>query len=1179
MNAFFPLLAQTTKYRLLDFDFPPILPESLNWPSQPFFALGILILSFVIGSLFANSIRLKDYGWKIGLILAAFFLSLFVVLFGEYKLGVDLKGGVILVYEIDEKETAALNPQGRSDQWSMNELIRVISRRLNPDGLKEIVVRPFGPKQVEIVVPEVDPVEIERIKESLATGGVLRFMIVASENQEPELYELARAQAERPGDRLDRLVMDASGEQKGYWAKLGREERNLPTDPPGAFRELDSLRGLIRDADTGKIIELTPQQRNLYMGNSDAFQSYLEQRGTREVDVLLVYDAAYDIRGEDLSFVGKGRDDRLRPKINFSTKGEGIFKMGALTQLNIERKLAIVFDNELLSAPVIRSKISESGEITGQFTEEEVDFIVGILRSGSMPVVMQKKPISENQIGSILGRDTIVKGSWSVVLALAFVLVFIGVYYRFAGLVACFALTLNMLLTIGFMIILRAPLTLPGLAGLVLTVGMSIDANVLIFERIREELARGAAFRMALRNGFDRALSAIIDGNVTTFLTALVLYAIGTDQVRGFGITLMLGNVTSMFTAIFVSRVILDVVERTRWMKTLKMFQLITSPNIDWVKWLVPASVVSTILILIGLGATVARGRGMFDIDLAGGTSVAFVLKDSTPVAEARQKLDAVFSKVVDERTKGRVDYNAYEMSLQGEKPEAVYKVDSALGDIDLLKKHVREAFRRPDGKDGIKTYQMEIAQVAELPPETPVPPATIGAPATNGSQPQGATSDTPAEPAEPVEEAKPAAKAGAEEKPTEAKPKAADDADGESADDSEECSEECQEEQAEEEPEAPTPAKAKAASSEDAAEKSAEEKATKAESAQEKSAEAPPAAAPPTAEEPATPATPPADRPSVSALGDPPVAAPIVFTKAILKFPTSPIGGEALRERIASAAKASINQDVASEVYNAGWNKTDNSTFSQWEVTLPLPEEQARTVLEATKDRLESDVVWQTASQIGGQVSVDTRWKAITALAFCIVIIIAYLWFRFQKAVWGIAAIVAVVHDALIMLGALAVSYWLAGPLGFLGIEEFKISLPIVAAFLTLIGYSVNDTIVIFDRLREMRGKSPDITRKMLNDAVNQTLSRTILTGGLVLIVVTVLYIWGGPGIHGFAFALVVGVISGTYSTVFIAAPLVLWLMGKQSAQPARVAAREDRGPPDRGGGAGVLPKPSRSV
>jgi len=252
------------------------------------------------------------------------------------------------------------------------------------------------------------------------------------------------------------------------------------------------------------------------------------------------------------------------------------------------------------------------------------------------------------------------------------------------------------------------------------------------------------------------------------------------------------------------------------------------------------------------------------------------------------------------------------------------------------------------------------------------------------------------------------------------------------------------------------------------------------------------------------------------------------------------------------------VNQDLSNiDIDNPKWDRQDNSTFEHWQVTLPVNVEEAREIFSRLDKDLHDAVVWQTSSEIGGQVSADTRWRAVGAIIVSLLGIVAYMWFRFQKAVWGIAAVVALAHDSLVMLGGIAASYWLVGALGFAGVEEFKISLPVIAAFLTLIGFSVNDTIVIFDRVREIRGKSPYLTRQMLNDAVNLTMSRTILTSGTVFIVVVVLYFFGGPGIHAFAFSLVIGVISGTYSTVFIAAPLLLWMFNREQASASSPASR----------------------
>jgi SecD/SecF fusion protein len=1130
--------------RLIKLDLPSFGTQTFQIPGLFFLVLGLIVASFAIGIWFANAVRLKDYGWKVGLILATLTSSLAICLLGQYKLGVDLQGGVILVYEVNEEETKQLVAKETGIDWDMGRLVQVLRDRLNETGLKEIVVRPFGPKQIEIVVPEVDEEEVRKLEEKITTGGTLQFMIVATEIKDAQLFELAKDRAATlpPEERVRRPVVNDQGVQEGFWVRMGRE-RSATSPETAPLRDPSILQnGLIRDSRTGEIIELTPSQRFELAGNPAALQQFLKARGTKDIDALMVYDPDYNIRGEtDLGPSSVGMDQQLRPCIFFSMRGEGEFKMGNLTARNVQRKLAIVFDNELKSAPVINEKITRNGEITGQFTQEEVQFIVDLLKSGSLPVVLHKNPISKNTIGSILGMDTIRKGSWSVVVALSLVLVFMVAYYRFAGLVASFALALNLLLTVAFMVVFQAPFTLPGLAGLVLTVAMSVDANVLISERMREELARGATLRMAIRNGFDKALSAIIDGNLTTFMTALILYVIGTDQIRGFGMTLMLGNITSMFTAIFCARVIFDVSERTRFVKTLSMASILTAPRVDWVRFFVPGIIASVLLFAVGLAATVARGKGLFDTDLAGGTSVAFILKEPMPEAEVRQKLDAVFSRLIDEHTKARVDHNVYGMSVDTELPNSVYKVDSSLEDIEVLKAKVREALQSADGQEGLRTFQLQIAGIDEKRRETT--PAATTRPAAGAGALSPVAPVAPAGPpaiATPPESSPPAEKPA--EKPAAPSPDTKDDKaaqpDGGS----------CQDEPADatkkdEAPPAnvePKPDPAPAASA---------PVPSQPESPPESTAR-PESTAPPT-----TPAVAPPAAPTVSA----PQAASEYETTATLRFPKSAIAAGALREHLRRSASAALNRNITIiDVDNPAWDKQDNSAFEEWTVKLALPKADAEKLFAHLQGELARNVVWQTSSKIGGQVSSDTRWRALGALVVSLLCIVAYVWFRFYKPAWGLAAVAALAHDALSMLTAIALSYWFAGALGFLGVEEFKISLPVVAAFLTILGYSVNDTIVIFDRLREIRGKSPDITRDMLNDAVNQTLSRTIILAGITLTVVGVLYFFGGPGIHGFAFALLIGVISGCYTTLVIAAPLLYWLLGRTQTTPAKVAPRE---------------------
>ena len=230
-----------------------------------------------------------------------------------------------------------------------------------------------------------------------------------------------------------------------------------------------------------------------------------------------------------------------------------------------------------------------------------------------------------------------------------------------------------------------------------------------------------------------------------------------------------------------------------------------------------------------------------------------------------------------------------------------------------------------------------------------------------------------------------------------------------------------------------------------------------------------------------------------------------------------------------------------------------------EWTVQLSATVDQSRRVLSQLKESLDNTPIWLSSNKIGAKVAGDMRNTAVAAIIVSLIGIVIYIWIRFQRIYFGLAAVVALLHDVLITLGALALSFWLAEYLGVLLITEFKISLPIVAAFLTIIGYSLNDTIVVFDRIREVRGKSPGITGEMINKSINQTLSRTFLTSFTTLLVVLILYVIGGESIHGFAFAIVVGILVGTYSSIFVASPALLWMM--QSPTQKKSTAVTGRG------------------
>ena len=259
---------------------------------------------------------------------------------------------------------------------------------------------------------------------------------------------------------------------------------------------------------------------------------------------------------------------------------------------------------------------------------------------------------------------------------------------------------------------------------------------------------------------------------------------------------------------------------------------------------------------------------------------------------------------------------------------------------------------------------------------------------------------------------------------------------------------------------------------------------------------------------------------------------------------------GFPLTSRVITASPVPVSdgeEDQFSE-----WNTGSQLRFMRWSIELPLDGTESLAVLNSMQARMNQDPVWVSSSAVGSRVAGDMIGRAFGALFASILCIIGYIWFRFQRVIYGFAAVAALIHDVLITLGAIAVSAAVADYLGFLLIDPFKISLTVVAAILTIIGYSLNDTIVVFDRIRETKGKATKLTAEMINSSINMTLSRTLLTSLTTLIVVVLLYCFGGEGIHAFAFALVVGVLVGTYSSIFIASPILLWLIRREDKAAA---------------------------
>ena len=1070
-------------------------------------ALAVTALPFFLGSVFCRNIRMPEYGWKVGLILCALAIGGLVSGLAltnqaglEVKRGIDLSGGVILIYQIDKERSQetksndgeeSKNDDIEESYIDMQGLVAALARRINPSGVKEIVIRPYGEDQIEIIIPEVDEAEVETIKKQISQAGFLEFRIMA----DPNKHRSEIALAESTENRGKRFVKDKAGKSVAEWVPVG-----------------------IKVDDEGQTIldeNGNPELKVNVFG--------YETRQRNGLTEVLMHIDPFNVQGQHLAGVRTNVDEYMRPCVNFVMDAKGSGLLGGLTgnnqkdpQTGKEMRLGIILDGKLLSAPGLEDRISSNGRISGDFTKEEVESLVGILKAGRLPAVLEPKPISQNLISPLLGEDTIKKGSMAIAASLILVLIFMVIYYRFAGIVACFALVLNLLLILTLMIGAQASFSLAGLAGLVLTVGMSVDANVLIFERMREELTKGAALRMAIRNGFSRATTTIVDANVTTLITALVLYVIGTDQIRGFALTLILGILMSMFTAIFCSRVFFEIAERRRWITKVGMMQFLAAPNWNLFNKRSMAAIVSGVLILASLGSIVARGKSILDIDFLGGSSVQMLLTESTPINKVRSLVDglAMFDHEGNETGKKETPV-VTQMNPENQDAQTVYKVDSLMSNVDALKKQIAE---KMSAENLLKRHKFSFKQPAAPSSKTsmlsPVDGAALAlahpmvAPFVVG---QAETTDELTDAVgDAINEAVSGEEAAGDDDAT--KGNAQDDAPEET----------------------------------DAPENSAESDSPKTGTEDLE-----------TAVDDAAEVTPPIDPSDYMPSSDDITSDDVdnYLSETRIDF-DSVVSRATVLSAIKEAAIAAGIDEPSVEVSVA---EGDGLESKSWDVLLSSTPEEADTIFTGMKQNLEGTPVWLSSSLIGSFVANRTQGLAAMALLLSLVGIVAYIWFRFQHITFGLAAVVALVHDVIITLGAIALSAYVANALGFLLIEEFKISLPIVAALLTIIGYSLNDTIVVFDRIREVRGKSPKLTAEMINTSINQTLSRTILTSLTTLIVVAILYAFGGEGIHGFAFALMVGVLIGTYSSIFVASPALLW-MSKIGGIPAETEKNDKK-------------------
>lgn len=588
------------------------------------------------------------------------------------------------------------------------------------------------------------------------------------------------------------------------------------------------------------------------------------QVDNREGHAILEGDVIIDASQQFDQFSGS-------PRIDMTMNGEGANKWKRITGDNIGKSVAIALDNLVYSFPTVQSEIAGGqSNITGNFDIEEAKLIANILKAGKLPA--PAKIIEENVVGPTLGQESIDNGMLSFIIALFVVLIYMVFYYAKAGAASVVALVANMFFIFGILASMPQliALTLPGLAGIILTIGMSVDANVLIFERVREEIRAGKGLRTSITEGFQHAYSSIIDSNVTTILTGIVLWIFGTGPIEGFAKTLVIGILTSLFTAIFITRIIFEYQLNKNKVITFSnklTEKVLQNANFDFIKHRKRYYILSSVIILLGLGSLVTKGL-QYGIDFKGGRT--YVVRFDQPVStvEISDRLKKLFNSTPETKTYG--DNNQVKITT-------TYLIDSQENNAD-----------------------------------------------------------------EQVE--------------------------------------------------------------------------------------------------------------------------------------------------------SKLNEGLA-------------ALNAKYEI--------------------------MSSQKVGPTVANDIKTSAVWSILMSLIIMFLYILFRFKKWQYGMGAMLALFHDVIITISMFSIFY---------GILPFSLDIDqaFIAAILTVVGYSINDTVVVFDRMREFINEFKKRDEgELINESINTTLSRTINTSLTVFFVLLMMFIFGGEVIRGFCFALLIGVLVGTYSSIFVAAPL----------------------------------------
>ena len=517
----------------------------------------------------------KNLRWRILIILAVTALSVFAIYppQDKIKLGLDLKGGVHLVLRVQTDDALRLEVQTTADR---------LAEQLKNANIPIAAVNVANATSFTVTVPP-DQDAAFRAAPALAeiepnyerTSGAGTYTFTLRPNIAVQLREDTVNQALQT---IERRVNEL-GVSEPVVARHSTADQILVQLP--GVSEVNRAKEIIRSTAQ---LELKQVEQGPFSDEAAARQAFANNippdlqilPGTIEAAPGQPAGTGYyvlrrvpAVTGRDLRNARPTLDENNRPAVSFSLNQEGARKFGNFTQANIGRQLAIVMDNRVVSAPQIQSRIDDEGRINGNFTTQEAQDLSLVLRSGALPANMIY--LEERTVGPSLGAESVRAGIMASIGGVVFVMIFMLVYYRLAGFNAITSVIVNLIILLGVMSYLGAAMTLPGIAGLILTIGVGVDSNVLIFERIREELAAGKAVKQAVAAGFDRVFLTILDTHIASLISAAFLFNFGTGPIQGFATTLTFGLLANVFTAVFVSRTLFEMILMRRKPQTLSI--------------------------------------------------------------------------------------------------------------------------------------------------------------------------------------------------------------------------------------------------------------------------------------------------------------------------------------------------------------------------------------------------------------------------------------------------------------------------------------------------------------------------------------------------------------------------------------------------------------------------------